>query len=81
MNYVSEEAAQEAELRYNAEGSTDSNTESETFVYTLNGREIMLHIKLEDYIQDGVISFGELIRDFLRRVNSRLGLFFSRLRL
>ena len=63
MNYVSEEAAQEAELRYNAEGSTDSNTESETFVYTLNGREIMLHIKLEDYIQDGVISFGELIRD------------------
>ena len=63
MNYVSEEAAQEAELRYNAEDSTDSNTESETFVYTLNGREIMLHIKLEDYIQDGVISFGELIRD------------------
>ena len=34
MNYVSEEAAQEAELRYNAEDSTDSNTESETFVYT-----------------------------------------------
>ena len=63
MNYVSEEAAQEAELRYNAEDSTDSNTESETFVYTVNGREIMLHIKLEDYIQDGVISFGELIRD------------------
>lgn len=63
MNYVSEEAAQEAELRYNAEDSTDSNTESETFVYTLNGREIMLHIKLEDYIQDGIISFGELIRD------------------
>ena len=63
INYVSEEAAQEAKLRYNAEDSTDSNTESETFVYTLNGREIMLHIKLEDYIQDGVISFGELIRD------------------
>ena len=57
MDYVSEEAAQEAELRYNAEDSTNSN------VYTLNGREIMLHIKLEDYIQDGVISFGELIRD------------------
>lgn len=63
MDYVSEEAAQEAELRYNAEDSTDSNTESETYVYTLNGREIMLHIKLEDYIQDGVISFGELIQD------------------
>lgn len=63
MDYVSEEAAQEAELRYNAEDSTNSNTESETYVYTLNGREIMLHIKLEDYIQDGVISFGELIRD------------------
>ena len=64
INYVSEEAAQEAKLRYNAEDSTNSNTESETYVYTLNGREIMLHIKLEDYIQDGVISFGELIRDF-----------------
>ena len=28
INYVSEEAAQEAKLRYNAEDSTDSNTES-----------------------------------------------------
>ena len=63
INYVSEEAAQEAKLRYNAEDSTDSNTESETFVYTLNGREIMLHIKLEDYIHGDTISFGELIRD------------------
>lgn len=63
MNYVSEEAAQEAELRYNAEDSTDSNTESETFAYTVNGCEIRLHIRLEDYIDGDVISFSELIRD------------------
>ena len=42
---------------------TSTTSPSDGYLYTVNGHEIVLHTRLENYINDGVISFGELIRD------------------
>lgn len=45
------------------DGDSDIDLAQESYVYSINGHDIILHTRLEDYIQDGAISFGELIRD------------------